>query len=87
MAEGLGGALFHRKGFDMPTADTKRQRSRKAIKPTASAQIEPSESAELDRICTVTGRSRSYVVRAAIIYILSQNAAGAIDWSVNAEQW
>jgi hypothetical protein len=56
------------------------------IKPTVSGQIEPEEMRRLDELCKQTGRTRSYIVRAAVLLLLREHDSQRIDWAYSPEQ-
>lgn len=72
-----------------PRRDDPRTRvsSGKQVAPTASGQITPDENEQLNELADNTGRTRSYLVRAAIAIMLRADALGSIDWSKAIEEW
>lgn len=68
-------------------AARKRPATGDPIKPTASGQIEPDESEYLNRLGDAVSRTRSYLVRAAIVLLIRENEAGRLDWGKPPEAW
>lgn len=56
-------------------------------KATVSCQLEYRDHKSLDSLESQTGRSRSYVVRAAVLLLIKSHRDGKIDWGKSPRLW
>jgi hypothetical protein len=57
------------------------------VKPIASGQVSVSENEQLNELCNDVDRTRSYVVRAAVLLLIKATHRDMIDWSEPPENW